>query len=750
MTSQNQNFFCPITQSVMTDPVIGSDGITYERTAIEAWLVVGHGSPTTRQPMSRASLVPNYALKAMIEDSLKSGPGPGPGPGPVPVPRPGPRTSDAPITIEAAASSGPGQGRQVHIRLSTPETVAGGEPLLVIDVLDISGSMGNSSMDTTQKSSDAAGFSRSDLVRHAVATQIELLRPYDELAVVLFDDKAVIALEPTPLNHIGRLGAKTCLPQITPTGGTSIWTGLQKALSIAERPAHVGKNIVIILQTDGESDASLNPPRGIPDTFRSWRDAHPAVKITLHTVGYGFGAALDMPLLRVLAEIGNGTVNYIPDGSMVGTVFIHMMANLMSCQYRGVKIHIPSEGRCIPVGFLQGGQSRDFVLTLPEDVVARPLTIDVTADNTTTVTSLTFENLSTSEPLDAFTIIHAQLLTTLQEALMQAVNGSLQWNSDPLATLVAVCRLNAAADPTGRIAALLTDLADPDPYKGQVGKAFASKEAFTRWGRHYIPTYLCGQKNQWPINFKDEGSKIYGSATTKALIDHGDTIFNSLPPPTASCSYAVRGGGGGPVSMASVNSSSGPCFLGASRVKMADGTEKRCDEIKAGDVVAAGYVIGCVVKTLVTSANIVRLEGHLRPEGHAPLAESGGFTAWHPVFDYGSNSWKHPATLGQAETVVTDAIYNFVLKSDENEGEVITETMEKPGVLIINGLMTCTLGHEYQGPVIGHPYFGTEAVINDLEKMPGFADGLVVLDPATSTFSRDPVTGLVDGLVRLI
>ena len=38
-------------------------------------------------------------------------------------------------------------------------------------------------------------------------------------------------------------------------------------------------------------------------------------------VGYGYGKALDMPLLRELATIGNGTVNYIADGSMVGTVF---------------------------------------------------------------------------------------------------------------------------------------------------------------------------------------------------------------------------------------------------------------------------------------------------------------------------------------------------------------------------------------------------------------------------------------------
>ena len=73
-TTMNQNFLCPITQSVMTDPVIGSDGITYERAAIEAWFAAGHAtSPLTRAPMTSQSLVPNYALKALIEEVTASG-----------------------------------------------------------------------------------------------------------------------------------------------------------------------------------------------------------------------------------------------------------------------------------------------------------------------------------------------------------------------------------------------------------------------------------------------------------------------------------------------------------------------------------------------------------------------------------------------------------------------------------------------------------------------------------------------------
>jgi hypothetical protein len=51
----------------MTDPVIGSDGRTYERSAIQQWLRTNPHSPLTREPMNVSSLKTNYALKSAIE-----------------------------------------------------------------------------------------------------------------------------------------------------------------------------------------------------------------------------------------------------------------------------------------------------------------------------------------------------------------------------------------------------------------------------------------------------------------------------------------------------------------------------------------------------------------------------------------------------------------------------------------------------------------------------------------------------------
>ncbi|KAF0906367.1 hypothetical protein E2562_009722 [Oryza meyeriana var. granulata] len=61
------DFLCPITLAIMTDPVIVASGQTYERRSIQKWLDSGERTcPKTRQPLSHLSLAPNYALKNLI------------------------------------------------------------------------------------------------------------------------------------------------------------------------------------------------------------------------------------------------------------------------------------------------------------------------------------------------------------------------------------------------------------------------------------------------------------------------------------------------------------------------------------------------------------------------------------------------------------------------------------------------------------------------------------------------------------
>lgn len=691
----------------MTDPVIGPDGITYERAAIERWLATGNNtSPITRVPMTSNNLIPNYALRSLIEAATGvvdvSGSS-------VDAEEPNTRPTPPPVSLDVMAA---GEGRY-HIKISAPDGPAATLPTLFIDVLDISGSMGESSVDTTQQAtSDAVMFSRADLVKHSVATQIELLRPQDELAIVLFDERVEVVLEPTRC----RRAAKHCLEQITSRGGTDVWRGLLAALQIAARAENADKNIVILLQTDGESDPARNPPRGIAAAFRQWCDAHPRVQFALHTIAYGYGARLDSPLLRELAEVGGGTPNYIPDGSMVGTVFIHLMANLMSCLYNRVVLQIPDVGLTQLVGTLQGGQSRDFIVEAPAGAE-----VFVKDGSVLLAEAVTGDGVGPIEADTEFQLFRHRLMGALKHSIAL---GSV---CEELTALVAEARGSSVE----AIRTLADDLEHADKHKGQVSKALASSDAFTRWGSHYLPGYIAGHAQQWPINFKDVGSEMYGGSYTRDLVQRGDEIFNSLTPPTPSQSryhrwmnvgwsgaahttFNMPAPGAPPplvplASMMSIHDRSGGCFLGGTRIRMFDGTEKRASAVQPGDYLAHGYYVRCVLKMSRTD------DAHIEV---VPTSDKGGITPWHPV--YVGGTWQHPAKAdGFAKPMfltTPEPLYNFVLA----DGHTV----------IADGVTACTLAHNFTGAVVGHPYFGGRQghhrnILDDLEASVGWDIGFV-------------------------
>ncbi|WP_298627811.1 U-box domain-containing protein [uncultured Legionella sp.] len=67
-------YLCPISMELMTDPVISEDGYTYERNAITQALKARPVSPITQAPVNPDLLIPNRALKELIEQFIKDHP----------------------------------------------------------------------------------------------------------------------------------------------------------------------------------------------------------------------------------------------------------------------------------------------------------------------------------------------------------------------------------------------------------------------------------------------------------------------------------------------------------------------------------------------------------------------------------------------------------------------------------------------------------------------------------------------------
>ncbi|KAJ6367574.1 U BOX DOMAIN-CONTAINING [Salix viminalis] len=76
------DFKCPISLQIMSDPVILSSGHTFDRSSIQRWLDSGHRTcPITKLPLPEyPRLIPNYALRSLISSFTipKSQPDPDP------------------------------------------------------------------------------------------------------------------------------------------------------------------------------------------------------------------------------------------------------------------------------------------------------------------------------------------------------------------------------------------------------------------------------------------------------------------------------------------------------------------------------------------------------------------------------------------------------------------------------------------------------------------------------------------------
>jgi STIP1 homology and U-box containing protein 1 len=66
-----ESFLCPISQEIMTDPVVTPEGISYDKKSILQWLSKNKICPLSKKPLKESDLIPNLALKNAIENYLK-------------------------------------------------------------------------------------------------------------------------------------------------------------------------------------------------------------------------------------------------------------------------------------------------------------------------------------------------------------------------------------------------------------------------------------------------------------------------------------------------------------------------------------------------------------------------------------------------------------------------------------------------------------------------------------------------------
>ncbi len=131
-----ESFCCPISLEIMKNPFMDPEGNTYELSAIELWLTTNTTSPITRKPLTRASLIPNRALREAIDAYHLSRSAPGPAGQPV-------TSVVAPVHAPSVQIKLDGQvdGDELLVLTSVVTKEGVQMPCDIVCVIDTSGSM---------------------------------------------------------------------------------------------------------------------------------------------------------------------------------------------------------------------------------------------------------------------------------------------------------------------------------------------------------------------------------------------------------------------------------------------------------------------------------------------------------------------------------------------------------------------------------------------------------------------------------
>ena len=742
---------CPITLQEITDPVIDCNGHTFERVAIEEWYRNHDTSPLTNQEVANKNLVPNYALKQIIEEKRNSK---------IPV-QPNIRQYTINcddykkyINLEFSIALQPlqqplqhyikpelnikqyminlnGDKKYINLEISVAplhETSAR-MPLTCICVIDISGSMGERATEYNPNTEND-GFSRLDLVKHSLNTIHQSLSGNDEMALITFNQNSNIVLVPTIAGNKQLI--TTAINALQSGGNTNIWAGLKNAIDMTSQIDTSVRNVAILVLTDGV--ANYDPPRGLIPTFDNYISANPNMKYTIHTFAYGYD--VDSEKLSYIATKGNGIFGFIPDGTMVGTIFINAMSNILATAIPNLSIDISVNHNItyniaskmkiysgmhgirntLNIGSILYGQTYNILVQVGtpfrkgENDVMGIITNNYDSNDIiiNEVVNPNIDNINNSMAINTIIFILERIIDNIS-------------NKEQLKIFLE--ELKSQYLQTKFILDLGTDILDDSPNRGQIGKAVERKLWYDKWGRHYLRSVLRAYELQQCLNFKDLAPQHFAGDIFKTYQSQIENIFSNITPPIPSIdipnkSYYPNNVSNMPTpSYASIPTSyynvSGGCFTSNWLVNMADGTTKSVRDIKPGDnVISRDTLSGtsrikCVLKLRINNDTIITsLDGY------------GGITPFHPIYTDRYNEWIFPENYTNATHCINagEYLYDFILDSGH--------TVNMQG-----GFNFVCLGHGITtSPIIQHAYFGTNRIIDDLKDHEDWTNGYITLD----------------------
>ena len=371
----------------------------------------------------------------------------------------------------------------------------------------------------------------------------------------------------------------------------------------------------------------------------------------------------------------------------------------------------------IPIGMVSYDQPRHFVLnTLDRAAVTVSLELNGAA-----VCSASLAQSQATMPADAPLMIEAETLRSAAVAALVEAVARPDSDANVEAPIEAVLRRIEAspAKALPAVEALATTLRD------ECLLGMSTPENRRTWGRHYCRTLPLMLRTERRSNFRDAALQHLGKDASgndglfAEQSDAAELAFATLAPPTPS--LAARRGSATyspPAALPAEYMRGGGCFAPDATVDVVGAGPTRLDALQPGARVRTAdggdAAVRCVVLTPCAGGRAVLVT----------LPRSGlRITEWHPVL-CADGRFRFPLMIGEAALHTCEHVYNLVL--------------DRCHVPLVSGVGAVSLGHGLESDdVVRHAYWGG-AVLDDLAKLDGWAEGRVVLPAAKPAAAAEP------------
>lgn len=228
-----------------------------------------------------------------------------------------------------------------HLRVElvppTAPVVQGGKPVLMIFVIDRSGSM----EEPAWRSAEESAYQRRGAYEHATKMSyaasaaikfLGLLRPTDLFGVVSFDHIASIEQPLTPVNPANHRSVAERIQQIHPRGSTNISDAIEMARKMIAPELTEQYNCKIVLLSDGQANQGIANVDGLASIALRCQQSG----ITVSTLGIGID--YNANIMAQIARSGGGLFYHIVNMGELDGIFAQELQLAQAITAKGVRL----------------------------------------------------------------------------------------------------------------------------------------------------------------------------------------------------------------------------------------------------------------------------------------------------------------------------------------------------------------------------------------------------------------------------